>query len=198
MLLTQSNASCTDALTPLNKCLQSDNLSKLPGGRPLPRADYGHTTKAVRRLLKQLGSGSVTAGVRAARYVEGSAAKELAALLEVRCMWDNVRDVSGGVRCQEAAPSLDVSHNLLEPQPAWNRWSGIGRGLVLICTPSSSLMPQVTPRQVASEAAAVPDSDLDIDTLYRTLLCGGPGFATALAEGEEGGGGEIDYTEMFK
>lgn len=59
-------------------------------------------------------------------------------------------------------------------------------------------MPQVTPRQVASEAAAVPDSDLDIDTLYRTLLCGGPGFATALAEGEEGGGGEIDYTEMFK
>ena len=110
-----------------NTTRQSDNLAQLPGSRPLPRADYLNETKALRRALKQVGRGSLTAGIAAARDVESPAAVELAALLGV------------------------------------------------------------APGQVASEARAVPDSDLDIDTLYRSLLSGG-GAGAGAAAGESAGG----------
>ncbi|GBF90596.1 hypothetical protein Rsub_03168 [Raphidocelis subcapitata] len=120
--------------------LKSDGLAALPGGRPMPRADYQNLTKAVRRLLKQLGRGSVTAGVVAVRDPESVAAKELAGLLEV------------------------------------------------------------TPAQVAAEAVRVPESGLDIDTLYRSLLAGGPGFAGAMAgAGAEAGAARAsNYADMFE
>eukprot|EP00877_Chromochloris_zofingiensis_P014320 jgi/Chrzof1/9141/Cz03g37130.t1 len=62
--------------------LKSDNLHKLPGGRDLPGADYRDITKPVRRMLRQLGSGNLTAGV-ASLQSDDVALGELARLLEV-------------------------------------------------------------------------------------------------------------------
>jgi len=67
-------------------------------------------------------------------------------------------------------------------------------------------MLEVTPAQVAAEARRIPESDLDIDTLFHSLLQGAPGFAGALrvpaAEGDGGRaaaeGSTADYSEMFK
>lgn len=59
---------------------------------------------------------------------------------------------------------------------------------------------EVAPSQVAAEAVQVPESDLDIDTLYRSLLAGGPGFPGAMAGAgaAAGGAGANDYSEMFE
>jgi hypothetical protein len=77
-------------LSPRPNCshsCQSDNLAQLPGGRDLPLGDYSNITKGIRRALKQLGRGSVTDGVLAAKNVESVAAKELASILEVGASW---------------------------------------------------------------------------------------------------------------
>lgn len=42
----------------VEEILKSEGLAALPGGRPMPRADYQNLTKAVRRLLKQVGRSS--------------------------------------------------------------------------------------------------------------------------------------------
>lgn len=83
------NNSCVDMLsllyvnTHFSCCpTQSDNLHKLPGGRDLPGADYRDITKPVRRMLRQLGSGNLTAGV-ASLQSDDVALGELARLLEV-------------------------------------------------------------------------------------------------------------------
>ncbi len=47
----------------LTTCLQLDGLSVLPGGKPLPRGDYRDVSKVVRRLVRQHGSGNITAGL---------------------------------------------------------------------------------------------------------------------------------------
>ena len=35
----------------------------LPGGKPMPRGDYRDLPRAVRRLVRQHGSGNITAGL---------------------------------------------------------------------------------------------------------------------------------------
>ena len=56
----------------------------------------------------------------------------------------------------------------------------------------------MTAEQVAAEARRVPESGLDIDTLYRNLLVANPEFAGPLASAmSPAGPGSSDYSEMF-
>jgi hypothetical protein len=125
----------------------------------------------------------VTAGVAAVVDPESKAAKELAGLLEVRA----------APHLHPPAPPRWPRTNL-RPQPP----AGPPRRVPSLNRPSP-LFPQVTPAQVAAEAARVPQSDLDIDTLYLNLLAANPEFAGPLAAAAgEGAGGAGDYADMFK
>lgn len=150
----------------------------------------------------QLGRGSITAGVAAARDPEGTAAKELAAMLEVGRMggkaWQRTglherRAVCGATlkpcaaaACGRAGPQDSAVRS---PQ----RYSPLARRA------------QVRPAQVAAEARRVPESDLDIDTLFKSLLqAAGPSATTdsgAAGAAGSGAGGEAtvdDCRELFE
>jgi hypothetical protein len=87
-------------------------------------------------------------------------------------------------------------------------------GLTRRLSTSINRREQVTAAKIAAEATRIPQSDLDIDTLFHSLLQGNPSFAGALGspagKGEGGeaavagaaegaaAAGAADYSEMFK